>query len=417
MAILDGSRLADTDWEVITPNEQGDWINQRDPGFQLLTPLAGERGYIFNLSSTGINTGRDAWCYGFSKRKVSTNTKLMMEGYNEQVPTDNPVRDPKRFSWTRKSLRMAKQGVILQHDENKVVTSQYRPFTKQMVYFDRAVVEEVSTQEQIFPYPGAENMGIVTSSRDKNSPGSCLMVDTLPNLHTIGDTQFFPRWTYVKSLAGDGYETVSNINEVALKNFRNHLGSEDVTKDDVFYYVYAVLHHNGYRTKYATNLSKETARIPLPETLESFNEFVRAGNELSDIHLNYETAEPYNLIEEVNGTASLLDRYRVTGRKMSHPGKRGEEDESALEYNDYITLRGIPDKAHRYVVGQYSALRWLRERYVITTDKDSGITDDPNDWADEHENPRYIMDLIKRIVTVSIKTVDIVDNFPELPAT
>ena len=162
-------------------------------------------------------------------------------------------------------------------------------------------------------------------------------------------------------------------------------------------------------------MSKETARVPLPTTLENFNEFVAAGKELAELHLNYETAEPYELVEEVNGSPSLLDQYRVTTKKMSHPGKRGEEDESALEYNDYITLRGIPEKAHRYVIGQYSALRWLRERYVISTDKDSGITDDPNDWADEHGDTRYIVDLIKRVVTVSVKTVDIVENLPELP--
>ena len=417
LAILDGSRLADTDWEVITPNEQGDWINQRDPGFQLLTPLAGEKGSIFNLSSTGINTGRDAWSYGFSKTKVADNTKRMMEWYNNQIPSKNPDRDPTKFSWSDNTLKMAVKGTRLNHDQSRLAVSEYKPFTKQFMYFDRSVVERVSQHEKIFPKPELHNLGIALNSKDKNNLLSCLMLDTIPNLHTIGDTRFLPRWVYEKSLLGDGYGKVSNINEAALEKFKSLLGSEEITEDDVFYYVYAVLHHKSYRTRYATNLSKETARIPLPASLETFNEFVSGGMELSDIHLNYETAERYNLIEEVNGTASLLDRYRVTGRKMSHPGKRGEEDESALEYNDYITLRGIPDKAHRYVVGQYSALRWLRERYVITTDKDSGITNDPNDWADEHENPRYIMDLIKRIVTVSVKTVDIVDNFPELPAT
>ena len=415
LAILDESRLTETEWEIITPNAEGDWINQRDPGFQELTPLYGEAGAIFNMSSTGINTNRDAWCYGFSKAKVSQNVFEMMESYNRQVPTENPVRNPKEFAWTRKSLQLAKRGTKLKHDDTRLVDSLYRPFTKQVVYFDRTVVEEMSRQERIFPSAHKPNLGIAISARDKNNLLSCLMLKTIPNLHTIGDTQFLARWIYEKSLLEDRYEKVSNINEEALKKFRSQVSSEQVTEDDVFYYVYAVLHHKTYRTRYATNLSKETARVPLPASLESFNEFAKAGQELADLHLHYESADPYDLDEDVTGNPSMLNRYRVTSKKMSHPGRRGEEDESALEYNEYITLRGIPEKAHRYIIGQYSALRWLRERYVITTDKDSGVTDDPNDWADEHGDPRYIIDLIKRVVTVSVKTMDVVDNFPELP--
>ena len=415
LAILGESRLADTEWETITPNAKGDWINQRDPGFQKLTPVYGETGSIFNVSSTGINTGRDAWCYGFSKAKVTQNTSEMMAAYNRQVPTDEPVRNPKEFSWTRKNLQMAKKGTKLRHDGSRVVVSQYRPFTKQMVYFDRTVVEEMSKQERLFPSADKSNLGIAINAKDKNNQLSCLMLDTLPNLHTIGDTQFLARWVYEKSPLGNGYEKVSNISEEALKKFKSQLGTDSVTEDDIFHYVYAVLHHKSYRTRYATNLSKETARIPLPTSLDSFNEFVRAGKELSDLHVNYQAVEPYALTEETVGNPTLLERYRVTTKKMSHPGKRGEEDESALEYNEYITLRGIPEKAHRYIIGQYSALRWLRERYVISTDKDSGITDDPNDWAEENGDPRYIIDLIKRVVNISVKTIDIVDSLPELP--
>ena len=415
LAILDGSRLADTEWETITPNAEGDWKNQRDPGFQLLTPLAGEKGSIFNLSSTGISTNRDAWCYGFSRVRVEKNTNAMMQWYNGQIPSKNPEKDPTKFSWSDNALKMAAKGTPLKHNPERLVIGQYRPFTKQIVYFDRSVVERVSQQEKIFPRPELQNLGIALNSKDKSSPLSCLMLNTLPNLHTIGDTRFLPLWIYVKSPLGNGYEKVSNINEEALNKFKSQLGTDSVTEDDIFHYVYAVLHHKSYRTRYATNLSKETARIPLPTSLESFNEFVMAGKELAELHINYETAEPYDLIEDVVGKPTLLERYRVTTKKMSHPGKRGEEDESALEYNEYITLRGIPEKAHRYIIGQYSALRWLRERYVISTDKDSGITDDPNDWAEENGDPKYIIDLIKRVVNISVKTIDIVDSLPELP--
>ena len=339
----------------------------------------------------------------------------MMDWYNNQIPTSDPDRDPKKFSWSDNALKMAERGTRMCHDASRLVIGESRPFTKQVLYFHRSVIERVSQLEKVFPTPDLPNQGVAINSRDTNNPLSCLMLNTLPDFHTIGDTQFFPRWVYQKSSTRGDYERISNINEEALWKFKARLGTEDVMEDEVFHYVYAVLHHKSYRTKYATNLSKEAPRIPLPSSVENFRDLARAGKELADLHMNYEAVEPYNLKEEVEGDPDPLNRYKVSNKKMSHPGKRGEEDESALLFNDYITLRGIPENAHRYVIGQYSALRWLRERYLITTDKDSGIVDDPNGWAAEHGDPWYIIDLVKRIVTVSVKTVDIVDNLPELP--
>ena len=175
-----------------------------------------------------------------------------------------------------------------------------------------------------------------------------------------------------------------------------------------------MLHHPDYRTRYAANLSKEAPRIPMAASLADFHAFVEAGEALSDLHVNYESVEPYPLKEEVTGKPDMLNLYRVTN-KMKHPGKRGDLDESALVYNEHITLRGIPEEAHRYVVGQYSALRWLMERYYVKTDSASGIDNDPNDWCDERGDPRYIINLIKSIVTVSVKTMKIVDSLPDLP--
>ena len=414
--ILSRGRVSDTTWEVIAPTEHGDWVNQRDPEFHKLMPLYGEGGAVFKLNSLGLSTNRDSWVYGFSRTKVIDNTREMMKAYNRQIPTSNPVRNPKEFSWTRKTLRMAKDGVRLSHDSNLITHSIYRPFTKQDVYFHRSVNEEVSMQERLFPTSDISNVGIAVNSRDKNNPISCLMLEALPNLHTIGDTQFLPRWIYEKALSGDGYEKISNINTTVLKKFRDRFGDDTITEDDIFNYVYGVLHHPDYRTGYAANLSREAPRLPMVASLEDFRVFVKAGEALSDLHVNYERVEPYPLEEDITGKPDMLNMYRVT-KKMKHPGKRGNLDESALVYNEYITLRGIPGKAHRYVLGQYSALRWLMERYYVKTDKASGIVNDPNDWGTERDNPRYIIDLIKRIVTVSVKTIDIVDNLPELPAT
>ena len=200
-----------------------------------------------------------------------------------------------------------------------------------------------------------------------------------------------------------------------MKKIQSHFSDDGITEDDLFYYVYGMLHHPEYRTKFAANLSKEAARLPMATSLSDLRTFVEAGRVLSDLHVNYESIEPYPLEEEITGNPELFDEYRVT-KKMKHPGKRGAQDESALVYNEYITLKGIPKAAHRYVLGQYSALRWLMDRYYVKTDKASGIVNDPNDWGEEHGNRRYIIDLIKRVVTVSVKTVEIVDSLPALPA-
>ena len=240
------------------------------------------------------------------------------------------------------------------------------------------------------------------------------MSNVLPDRHTVGDAQFLPRWTYAKAPSGQGFERISNINPQAVAHFRDLLGQADITEDGLFYYVYGILHHPDYRTKYAANLSKEAARLPMAASLSDFRAFAEAGRTLSDLHVNYESVEPYPLEEELTGNPDMLTMYRVT-KKIKHPGKRGAQDKSALVYNEYITLKGIPKAAHRYVLGQYSALRWLMERYYVKTDKASGIVNDPNDWGEEHGNSRYIIDLIKRVVTVSVKTIEIVNSLPALP--
>ena len=414
LEFLELNRKESVRWQEIIPDKQGDWIKQGDPNYHKLLPLYGEDGAVFDVNSLGVSTNRDAWVYGFSRTRVTDNVRRMMESYNRQIPTSDPILNPKEFSWTRRTRRMARDGIRLEHEGTWVVPSVYRPFTKQALYFHSGVNEEVGQQGRFFPPFGGPNIGIAINEKDKNNPLSCLTLDALPNLHTVGDTRFLPRWTYEKSLSRDGYEKVSNINPVSLGKFRDHYADNNISEDDLFHYVYGMLHHQGYRTRYAANLSKEAPRIPMAASLADFHAFVEAGEALSDLHVNYESVKPYPLKEEVTGKPDMLNLYRVTN-KMKHPGKRGDLDESALMYNEHITLRGIPEEAHRYVVGQYSALRWLMERYYVKTDSASGIVNDPNDWCDERDDPRYIIDLTKRIVAVSVKTMEIVDSLPELP--
>ena len=211
------------------------------------------------------------------------------------------------------------------------------------------------------------------------------------------------------------YERVSNISAAALAHFRQYYADDSISEDDLFYYAYGALHHPGYREKYAADLSKQSARLPLAGSRDDFRKFAMAGQALSRLHLNYESAAPYPLTEAwaENANPDAPDFYRVG--EMRHRKRGRDDDRSVISYNCNITLSGIPEAVWEYRIGQYPALRWLLERHRVKTDKDSGIVNDPNHWCAEIGNPRYIVDPVKRVTTVSVKTMEIVRLLPALP--
>ncbi len=206
-----------------------------------------------------------------------------------------------------------------------------------------------------------------------------------------------------------------NISDDAFTDYRARYGDR-VTKDSVFAYVYGILHSPAYRERYETDLAKLLPRIPEVATAEAFFAFAESGQRLLDLHIGYEDVDPYPLQEQVTALAPAEpeERYRV--EKMRWGGTRKEPDRSTIVYNDWLTLAGIPDETHEYVVGPRSALAWLLDRYQVKKDKVSGIVNDVNDWGLELDspNPRYVVDLVKRIVTVSLETMAIVNSLPPL---
>ena len=281
----------------------------------------------------------------------------------------------------------------------------------------------------IFPTPTSVNTGFYNVGQGSAVPFSVLAMDALPDLHVTGagsGGQFFARYTYVEdsegqldvfgSTDGSGWSQVDNITDQALADYRQAYGSQ-VTKDDIFYYVYGLLHSPDYRTTFAADLKKMLPRIPMVPDVEDFTAFVNAGRELAELHIGYEQVEPYPLnITELPGPGvtgkALFDYYRV--EKMRFAGAGKTKDRSAVVYNPRITVSGIPDEAYEYLLGSRSAIEWILERYQIKTDKASGIVNDPNDWSRETNQPRYILDLLARIVTVSVKTVRIVKSLPTI---
>ncbi len=448
LEILDSSRLDETDWRVIAPNEHGDWINQRTAAFQLLRPLterkataSGGLAPVFDLQSLAITTKRDTWCYSSSKVSLRANIQRTIDFYNSQVTafqeSNPPVsakerrkaaksfaqEDERQFHWNDKSYNHLSQGVFYTLQEDGFYISSYRPFFKQRLYFNNRLNVNTGRMAQFYPAPETENLGIAITGTAVSADFCTLMTDTIPEDGLTGHTVYLPRFRFapprksVLHTAEQGepaeLERVSNINPAALAQFREHYGAGDISEDDLFYYTYGILHSPQYRETFADDLSKVAARIPLAATVADFRAFAQAGRDLAELHINYETVEPYGLTENhsADWKADAADAYRVT--KMSYAGKGGA-DKSTILYNAGITLSGIPEKAHLYRLGSRSALDWLLDRYRVKPDPASGIVNDPNDWAKEAGNPRYILDLVKRVTTVSVQTVDIVAGLPGL---
>ena len=454
LAAVAAASIRDLPWQHITPNEHHDWLNQRDHRYDLLIPLAGEPGAIFQTVSFGLVTNRDAWVYNSSEPALRHNVGDMIAFYNEQVQAFAAAaqgngsrkkraadaeafadKDPTRVSWNHDDYNRMANGQLYELRDEVVRRSLYRPFFKQSVAFDRTLNWSTYRLPSLYPTPDSENVGICIVGNGSKSPFGVTATDLIPCLHLIGSdvTGYYARWRYengpaTPTLPGmPSSGRASNLNPQALARFRATLG-DDLSDDDVFFYVYGILHAPEFRSTFEFSLKKEKPRVPLVASRAIFDALATAGRELCDLHVGYETVEPYPLTEEWTagpGPETNPDLLLVGDRKMSYAkasvpgtghGKR-DLDRSRLRYSDYLTLSGIPPEAHDYVLGTRSGIDWIIDRYYIKTDKASGIVNDPNQWGLERGEPRYIVDLIKRVVTVSVRTVEIVAGLPSLEET
>jgi predicted helicase len=437
--IISKSSLSSVEWREIDPNENGDWLNQRTESFRRFPAIADKKVLpgemtVFATSSGGLKTNRDAWMYNFSKRSLASNVKRMIDFYNTQVDVVASVvasgsgtidinqvidTDPRKISWDRADKPRLARGERYEFDPGAIIECTYRPFTRQYVYFGRKLNNTVYQLPKIFPTSTLSNMGIYQVGMASAVPFSVLMTDRLPDLHVTGSGsggQFYSKYTYEKDVpdqlsfddldSANQYRRVDNITDALVAEYRRTLG-QGISKDDIFFYTYGVLHSSQYRTSFEADLQKMLPRIPRPTKVEDFNTFADAGRRLADLHVNYEFVEPYALNEVVRSSENVT--YRLTKLSFSSAA-----DKTSMVYNGHLTLAGIPEDAHRYILGTRSALEWLIDRYRVKTDGPSGIVNDPNDWCDEHNDPRYVVDLVKRIVTVSVETMKIVDSLPEL---
>ncbi|RPF68012.1 DEAD/DEAH box helicase [Helicobacter pylori] len=413
--------LESVPFKEITPNDKGDWINQRNDDFEKLIPLKRDKTLqndsIFDINSGGVVSGRDPWVYNFSPKNLMQSVQKCIDTYNADLKRFNVrfreafkqrtkgvksdklhkhlndqeiTTDKTKIAWTRSLKKeFIKNENLPASGMERVRLSLYRPFNKQWLYWDKTWNEEQSQLPKIFPDKSAQNVVINTTIRNF----SALIGDAIPDCHFIGDANAYPLYYYDD--LGNRYNAISGY---ALNLFRRHYKDNTIVEEEIFYYIYAIFHHKGYLEKYKNSLAKEAPRIALSE---DFKELSVLGKELGELHLNYESGEMHTSVKH-----NLLENAEVEGYydvvKMTKKGDR-------IQYNHHITITQIPKKAFDYVVNGKSAIDWVIERYSITKDKDSLIENNPNHYA----GGKYVFELLCRVIKLSEKSVDLIEKISE----
>jgi predicted helicase len=479
--ITEAKSIQNLECTEITPNEHGDWITTRNDLFATWIPVEAKKKYDYSSESWFINyslgcgTNKDYLLYNFDAKLLSKSVKEMVDFYNEQraefiknnlskkSAKDFVKYDSQKIAWTDLFLKDLEKNVVYNFDKSKISIASYRPFCKQNFMYEKQFLQRSYQQLKIFPTPTHKNLVIRVTGLNERKGFATLISDCIPDLNNFdGGTQCFPLYWYedVGSkdtlFASAGLEESQYVRHDAISDFilmraQDKYGSK-VTKEDLFYYVYGILHSKSYREKFADDLKKMLPRIPLVGDYKKFFAFVEAGRKLAKLHLNYENLEP---CKEVKVESLEQGQYKIPKTKYdlddgslvaadsatdfalakSNPcdnskdyeyyavnqmefERKGEKD--TIIYNHYHKVTNIPLKAYDYVVNGQSAIEHVMEWYGSkkwnsqAKKSGSGIVNNPNAWSREHQKPRYILDLLLSVINVSVQTVDIVDSLPSV---
>jgi predicted helicase len=414
--LAEKQQVSQLDWQIIAPDKKHTWlIDGLHSEFDEFLPLGTKEtkkakteavGVFFKFYGHGVSTNRDAWAYNFNQQALTENMQRSIAVYNEQVEKwvnrndreakvdDFVLYDDSRISWSRDLKLKLKRGKSVEFNADKIIFSLYRPFTKLNLFFDFVLVDAPGQFPKIFSTPSTENENrVICCTNHSQIPFVVQMINCIPSLDVGGrPTQCFPFYIY----AEDGSNRTDNITDWALNHFQQHYQDNTISKWAIFHYVYGLLHHPTYREKYAANLKRELPRLPLAPDFWAFS---KTGEKLAELHLNYEQATPYplKLIENPKVPFSL----KVEKMRLS-------KDKRQLKYNDFLTLDSIPERVFEYKLGNRSALEWVIDQYRLKVDKRSGIINDPNRPNDE----TYILELLKKVMTVSLETLKAIDALP-----
>lgn len=422
-------------WKQLETNDHGDWISQRNDVFNTFIPIEPVKKFdvkanaFFNTFAIGVNTGRDSWIYNYSQMLLVNNMNRLIGFYNTQrldfhnSPKKNiDLEDfidssPSKISWTRSLKNDLRKNINHPIHPTSVRNGIYRPFCKQHLFLNRSFIEALGLSPKLFPTETTGNLIICVTGISASKNFSAIISNQIFNLDAIEKSQCFPLYFYEenqqqtrtlfdKEVNENEYIRRDGVSDFILTRAKKQYGDKKITKEDIFYYVYGFLHCPEYRTLFANDLKKILPRLPLVDEVKDFWAFSKAGRKLADLHINYENVPAY---EGVIVTGAESDFFSV--EKMRYP-KKGQTN--TIIYNSKIAISNIPAKTYEYIVNGKSAIDWIMERYAVTVHKDSGIKNDPNDWANEVGNPRYILDLLLSVINVSVQTVDIVAGLPKV---
>ena len=431
-------------WRTLQPNKHGDWINLRSDVFENFIQLGDKddkknnKTFFVPYYSNGVKTNRDAWCYNSSLISLQKNITQTLEYYNKQRvkyhsldnQPSNKISDCvesniTQISWSDGLFNYLKRNNALEFEDKNVVESIYRPFFKQYGYYGRSLNERVYQMPKVFPDGNFENLIICVPGIGNNKDFSCLISNRIVDLGIQSASQCFPLYWYeensndlldlFKGNATDKYTRRDGVSDFIAKEARVKYGHK-TAKEDIFFYVYGILHSPDYRKEFEADLKKMLPRLPLVDKVDDFWAFSKAGRELAHYHLNYEDIPAYSGVDVEYKKGKDEADYTVTKLRFAKKRVEGKSvnDRSAIIYNKHITIKNIPEEAYDYEVNGRSAIEWIIDRYQVRTDKKSGITNDPNDWGREHGNERYILDLLLSVITVSMESVRIIKSLPKL---
>jgi predicted helicase len=434
------NNISNTPWNIITPNNKGDWINQRDnQEYESFISLGDKKDKttktVFNNYSLGVNTNRDAWVYNFYKKQLVENMQTTINFYNseslrlkdllsntkKEVNIDDFVNsDATKISWSSSLKTYLKNIKSFSFNNENIRKSIYRPFCKQNLYYDKNFNHRPGHWKEIFPTPNHSNVAIGITGKGATN-FSCLMTKLTPDLNILkAGGQFFSLYTYKKNEVtniskqddfleeqnnnSEEYTKEENISNEVLKDFQSTYNNNNITKEDIFYYIYGLLNSKEYVEKYYEYITKEIPKIPFTE---NFIEFSKAGKQLANLNLNYEDIQEYpNAIVEKTFNEEDPVFYKVEKMKFAN-----REDKSTIIYNNHIKITNIPANAYEYIVNGRSAVEWIMDQYQVKIHKDSKLVNNPNLYS---EDPQYILKLLLKVINVSVKSNEIINNLPTL---
>ncbi|GAA9729871.1 hypothetical protein VN0052_05960 [Helicobacter pylori] len=363
-------------------------------------------------------SGHDPWVYNFSPDALTQNVQKCIDTYNADLKRFNErfreafkqrtqgvksgdlyrhlndkeiTTDKTKIAWTDDlKNKLIKNKNLQESSEKRVRLSLYRPFNKQWLYWDKNWIHRQGEFSKIFPNKALTQNVVINTGVGNGKDFSALVSDSISDCSLISPNQAYPLYYYDDW--GNRYNAISGY---ALNLFRRHYQDNAITEEEIFYYIYAILHHKGYLEKYKNSLAKEAPRIALSD---DFKELSTLGKELAELHLNYESGEMHDSVKYTTLMNAEIEGYYDVD-KMT---KKGD----CILYNQNIAITKIPKKAFDYVVNGKSAIDWVIECYQKTTDKESLIENNPNDYA----GGKYIFELLYRVIKLSEKSVDLIEK-------